>query len=125
MDIFNKPRTLCNTCVLHLQWISSHVNLKYNDIADSLAKEGTAMPQGYIEPLTYLELYSRRNALVNISWRHPPAHSRYSSEGQGAAICFKGDRKDQTALARLSSGHLKTLRHSRGDKKFNTCTIAA
>ncbi|GBO21655.1 hypothetical protein AVEN_126719-1 [Araneus ventricosus] len=44
------------------------------------------------------------------------------SEGPGAAIRFKGDRKDQTALARLSSGHLKTLRFSRGDKKFNICT---
>ncbi|GBM45401.1 hypothetical protein AVEN_58742-1 [Araneus ventricosus] len=29
---------------------------------------------------------------------------------------------DQTVLARLSSGHLKTLRFSRGDKKFNICT---
>ncbi|GBM08627.1 hypothetical protein AVEN_52464-1 [Araneus ventricosus] len=121
MDFFNKLRTLCNTCV-HLQWIPSHVNLKYNDIADSLAKEGTTMPQAYVEPLTYLELYSRRKALVNISWRHPPTHSWYRSEGPGAAIRFKGDRKDETALARLSSGHLKTLRFSRGDKKFNICT---
>ncbi|GBO06080.1 hypothetical protein AVEN_247872-1 [Araneus ventricosus] len=30
--------------------------------------------------------------------------------------------KDQTALARLSPGLLKTLRFSRGDKKFNICT---
>ncbi|GBN43591.1 hypothetical protein AVEN_45216-1 [Araneus ventricosus] len=77
MDIFNKLRTLCNTCVRHLQWIPSHVNLRYNYIADSLAKEGTTMPQAHVEPLTYLELYSRRKALVNISWRHPPAHSWY------------------------------------------------
>ncbi|GBM35832.1 hypothetical protein AVEN_43518-1 [Araneus ventricosus] len=80
------------------------------------------MPQAYVEALTYLELYSRRKALVNISWRHPPAHSWYRSEGLGAAIRFKGDRKDQTALARLSSSHLKTLRFTRGDKKFNICT---
>ncbi|GBM90387.1 hypothetical protein AVEN_222574-1 [Araneus ventricosus] len=33
-----------------------------------------------------------------------------------------GDRKGQTALARLTSGHLKTLRFSRGGKKFNICT---
>ncbi|GBM70151.1 hypothetical protein AVEN_210267-1 [Araneus ventricosus] len=66
------------------------------------------MPQAYVEPLTYLELYSRRKAIVNISWRHPPAHSWYRSEGPGAAIRFKGVRTDQTALARLSSGHLKT-----------------
>ncbi|GBM07600.1 hypothetical protein AVEN_230034-1 [Araneus ventricosus] len=97
MDIFNKIRTLRNTCVLHLQWIPSPT-------------------------LTYLELNSRRKALVNISWRHPPAHSWYRSEGPGAAIRFKGNTKDQTALARLSSGHLKTLRFSRSDKKINICT---
>ncbi|GBM66283.1 hypothetical protein AVEN_239542-1 [Araneus ventricosus] len=40
------------------------------------------------------------------------------------AVCLQtvGDRKDQTALARLTSGHLKTLRFSRGDKKFGICT---
>ncbi|GBN54510.1 hypothetical protein AVEN_160906-1, partial [Araneus ventricosus] len=38
------------------------------------------------------------------------------------SIRFKGVRKDQTALGRLSSGHLKTLRFSRGDKKFHICT---
>ncbi|GBM78742.1 hypothetical protein AVEN_129802-1 [Araneus ventricosus] len=43
-------------------------------------------------------------------------------EGPGAAIRFKGVRKDQTTLARLSSGHLKTLRFSLGDKKFKICT---
>ncbi|GBM78475.1 hypothetical protein AVEN_247731-1 [Araneus ventricosus] len=102
--------------------VVSHVNLKYNDIADCLTKEGITMPQAYVEPLTYLELYSRRKALVNISWRRPPAHSWYRSESPGAAIRFKEDRKGQTALARLSSGHLKTLRFSRGDKKFNICT---
>ncbi|GBM29407.1 hypothetical protein AVEN_253924-1 [Araneus ventricosus] len=79
------------------------------------------MPRAYEEALTYLELYSRK-AFVNISWRHPPSHSWYRSEGPGATIHFKGDRKDQTALARLTSGHLKTLRFSRGDKKFNICT---
>ncbi|GBM89764.1 hypothetical protein AVEN_109174-1 [Araneus ventricosus] len=121
MVIFNKLRTLCNTCVLHLQRIPSHENLKYNDFADSLAKEGITMPQAHVEPLTYFELYSRRKALVIISWRHPPAYLWYRREGPGAAIRFKRDRKDQTALARLSSGHLKTLRCSCGDKKFNIC----
>ncbi|GBN99515.1 hypothetical protein AVEN_70374-1 [Araneus ventricosus] len=55
MDIFDKLRTLCNTCVLHLQWIPSHVNLKYNDNADSLAKEGTTMPQAHVESLSYTQ----------------------------------------------------------------------
>ncbi|GBM56583.1 hypothetical protein AVEN_133068-1 [Araneus ventricosus] len=80
------------------------------------------MPQAYVEVLTYLELYSRRKAFVNISSRHPPAHSWYRSEVPGATIHFKGDRKDQTALSRLASGRLKTHRLSRGDKKLNICT---
>ncbi|GBM81762.1 hypothetical protein AVEN_247876-1 [Araneus ventricosus] len=80
------------------------------------------MPQANVEPLTYLELYSRRKAFVNISWRHPSAHSWYRSECLGFTIHFKGDRKDQTALTRLASVHLKTLRFSCGDKKFNICT---
>ncbi|GBN18000.1 hypothetical protein AVEN_81550-1 [Araneus ventricosus] len=57
MNISNKLMTLCNSCVLHLQWIPSHVNLKYNDIADSLAKEGTTMLKAHVEPLAYLEFY--------------------------------------------------------------------
>ncbi|GBN87631.1 hypothetical protein AVEN_108994-1 [Araneus ventricosus] len=61
--------------------------------------------KAHVESLTYLELYSRRKALVDISWRHAPAHSWYRCEGPGAAIRFKGVRKDQTALARLTSGH--------------------
>ncbi|GBO26756.1 hypothetical protein AVEN_74594-1 [Araneus ventricosus] len=53
--------------------------------------------------------------------RHPQT-SGDRSEGPGANIHFKWDRKDQTALARLSYGDLKTLRFSRGYKKFNICT---
>ncbi|GBN19900.1 hypothetical protein AVEN_227704-1 [Araneus ventricosus] len=71
----------------------------------------------------YSRTFSKaRKAFVNISWRHPPAHSWYRGEGPGASIHFKRDMKGQTALARLSSGHLKTLRFSRGDKKFIICT---
>ncbi|GBO03522.1 hypothetical protein AVEN_197805-1 [Araneus ventricosus] len=48
--------------------------------------------------------------------------SRYRSEGPVLLYDLRWDRKDQTALARLSFGHLKALRFSRGDKKFNICT---
>ncbi|GBM99805.1 hypothetical protein AVEN_164189-1 [Araneus ventricosus] len=54
IDIFNQLETLYNSCV-HLQWIPSHVNLKYNDIPGSLAKESTTMPQAYVEPLSYTQ----------------------------------------------------------------------
>ncbi|GBM41053.1 hypothetical protein AVEN_180957-1 [Araneus ventricosus] len=61
MDILetqDPEQYLCSSSTID----TSHVNLKYNDIADSLAKEVTTMPQAHVEPLTYLELYSRRKA---------------------------------------------------------------
>ncbi|GBO25475.1 hypothetical protein AVEN_4342-1 [Araneus ventricosus] len=72
MDIFNTLRTLCNSCVLHLQWIPSHVNLKYNDIADSLAKEGTTMPQAYVEALSYTQ--EERPLLTFLGGSHQLIH---------------------------------------------------
>ncbi|GBN20506.1 hypothetical protein AVEN_28303-1 [Araneus ventricosus] len=119
MDIFNKLRTLCNTRVLHLQWIPSHVNLKYNDIADSLAKEGPTMPQVYVEPLSYTQ--EERPLLTFLGGIHQLIHG-IVVKAQVLLYVLRGDRKDQTALARLSSGHFETLRFSRGDKKFNICT---
>ncbi|GIY71552.1 hypothetical protein CEXT_220671 [Caerostris extrusa] len=55
-------------------------------------KDGTSMIQVSEEPLKYLDLYSR------------------------------SERRDQTALARLSTGHLKTLRYFHRAKKFPDCT---
>ncbi|GBM69006.1 hypothetical protein AVEN_201247-1 [Araneus ventricosus] len=46
----------------------------------------------------------------------------YRSEVPGEIIHFKGDRKDQSTLGSLTSGHLKILNFSHGDKKFNICT---
>ncbi|GBL90315.1 hypothetical protein AVEN_130405-1 [Araneus ventricosus] len=67
-----------------------------------------------MDPVQFLSSLSTMDTISSHSW--------YRSEGPGATIHFKGDRNDQTALARLTSGHLKTLRFSRGDKKFNICT---
>ncbi|GBM66796.1 hypothetical protein AVEN_273942-1 [Araneus ventricosus] len=77
--------------------------------------------QAHFQVQEQIVIAEERHLLI-FSWRHPPAHSWYRSEGSGATIHFKGDRKDQTALARLTSGHLKTLRFSSDDKKFNICT---
>ncbi|GBN41277.1 hypothetical protein AVEN_225072-1 [Araneus ventricosus] len=121
MDIFNKLRTLRNTCVLHLQWIPSHVNLKYNDIVDSLAKEGTTLPQAHVGG-TYLELYSRRKALVNISWRHPPIIHGISVKAQVLLCVLRGLGKTKQLWLAYHPDTYKTLRFSRGDEKFNICT---
>ncbi|GFV93613.1 RNase H domain-containing protein [Trichonephila clavipes] len=90
---------LSGSAVIHLQWIPSHVNLKYNDIADDLAKGGTSMTQ-----------------------KQPPPHLWYLSQGPGSSNSFKGDRRDQTTFARLTMRHLKSLRFSYGAKTFPICT---
>ncbi|GBM08289.1 hypothetical protein AVEN_101422-1 [Araneus ventricosus] len=102
-----------------------------NTLPTCITNSSQEHPLAALRPLTGLRgirLVSGPNILSLVwcgSWereRHPPAHSWYHSEGPGANIYFKGDRKDQTALARLAFGHLKILRFSSGDKKFKVCT---
>ncbi|GFV83329.1 RNase H domain-containing protein [Trichonephila clavipes] len=78
--------------------IPSLVNLKYNDIADDLAKGGTSMTQVNEEPLLYLELYSKCKISINISWKQPLPHPWYLSQCPGASISFIGDRRDETTF---------------------------
>ncbi|GFU27446.1 transposable element Tcb2 transposase [Trichonephila clavipes] len=73
-------------------------------------------------PLTYLELYSKCKASINISWKQPTSHPWYLTQCFGASISFKGDRRGQTTFARLCTGHLKSLTFSHGVKTFSTCT---
>ena len=120
--VFEKLKMLSRSSIIHFQWIPSHVNLKYNDIADSLAKSGSSLPLRLAEPLTFHEMYSRRKALVNSSWKLSPPHPWYPGSSPGGALSFDGERQDQTALSRLKSGHLRTLRFSGGNKIFPTCT---
>ncbi|GIY17168.1 RNase H domain-containing protein [Caerostris darwini] len=46
----------------------------------------------------------------------------YLSERPGSSINFKDDKRDQTALVPLSTGHLKILGFFHGAKKFPVCT---
>ncbi|GIY27469.1 hypothetical protein CEXT_2351 [Caerostris extrusa] len=67
------------------------------------------MTQVKEELLMYLELYSRSKASVYTSWKQPPTHPWYLREPPGTSISFKGDSRDQSALARLSTDHIKIL----------------
>ncbi|GBN66721.1 hypothetical protein AVEN_16222-1 [Araneus ventricosus] len=40
MNILNKLKSLSVSYRIHLQWISSHINVQGNEIADALAKAG-------------------------------------------------------------------------------------
>ncbi|GFU62817.1 uncharacterized protein TNCV_4279001 [Trichonephila clavipes] len=69
------------------------------------------------EPLTYLELYSKCKAFINISRKQPSPYL-----WPQASISIKCDRRDQTTLIRLSTERLKCLRFSHGAKTFPICT---
>ncbi|GFX26281.1 RNase H domain-containing protein [Trichonephila clavipes] len=59
INIIDKLRTLSGSAMIHQQSIKSHVNLKYNDLANDLTKGSTSMAQVNEKHLTYLELYSK------------------------------------------------------------------
>ncbi|GBN79248.1 hypothetical protein AVEN_102074-1 [Araneus ventricosus] len=63
-----------------------------------------------------------RQAALEVINNIPIEATLIYTDGSKNEIGHTGDRKDETALSRLASGHLKTLRFSRGDKKFKICT---
>ncbi|GFQ76991.1 hypothetical protein TNCT_402431 [Trichonephila clavata] len=74
------------------------MNLKYNDVADDLTKDGTSMTRISEEPLTLTYTRNVKNS-INISWEQTPPHPWYLSQCPGALISFKGDKRDQTTFA--------------------------
>ncbi|GFY68813.1 uncharacterized protein TNIN_288331 [Trichonephila inaurata madagascariensis] len=61
------------------------------------------------------------NADENV-WIAPPDHPGISRKSRGGASEFDGNRKDQTAVSRLLSGHLKGMTFESGRKVFQTCS---
>ncbi|GFU72962.1 RNase H domain-containing protein [Trichonephila clavipes] len=103
-------------------WIPSHVFLICNGIVNELAKGDTATTQIHKELLTNLELYSKCNTSIKISWKPSSPHLWYLSQCSGALVNFKSEKRDQITFARLSTGLLKSLRFSHGAKTFPICT---
>ncbi|GBN30122.1 hypothetical protein AVEN_270067-1 [Araneus ventricosus] len=120
-DIVNKLRIYSSHNNIHLQWIPSHVDLFFNDLADELAKESSAELLDNRGLLTYSEIFSEVRADNNRAWRIPPIHDWYQQKHPGAALELKGDRKFQTTEARFISGHTRTLSYVQGQRLFLVC----
>ncbi|XP_071041949.1 uncharacterized protein [Parasteatoda tepidariorum] len=120
-SILHKTKILSRLREVHLQWIPSHVGVLGNDIADTLAKEGTK--ENLISPnsLTFMELASKKKKEDLASWLVPPKHHWYQSTSPGGALNIRCNRKDQTALTRLISGHLKSLSFEGSIKIYPNC----
>ncbi|GFW13045.1 uncharacterized protein TNCV_3329771 [Trichonephila clavipes] len=79
------------------------------------------MASGFLmtTPLPVLPLSNKTDN--NRTWKTPPSHGWYQQNGPGAALELKGDRKLQTAITRLISGHTRGLTFVQDQKTFPVC----
>ncbi|GFT76573.1 uncharacterized protein TNCV_3678131 [Trichonephila clavipes] len=61
---------------------------------------------------------------MNFTWRNPPVHHWYAAKSPGLSIQCRSSRAHQTALARLRSGHLRSITFVQGVKSFYTCSCS-
>ena len=93
-----------NTESLVLQWIPAHCRIEGNERADRLAKEGSELEQ--IESdLTYREVKSKIKTSLNNKWKE--SHPEYNK--QDGVYCL--NRRDQTTIFRLRTGHNRLKYH--------------
>ncbi|GBM37449.1 hypothetical protein AVEN_263127-1 [Araneus ventricosus] len=103
------------------QWIPSHVGVFDNEEADVIAKEGSALPSATSSELFTSEIYSIHKAKVNSAWKNPPTYYWYAGNCPGLSLQSVGTRFAQTALARLRSGHIKSLKFIDKENSFSSC----
>ncbi|GBL83471.1 hypothetical protein AVEN_196330-1 [Araneus ventricosus] len=93
-----------------IEWIPSHVGVIGHEVADLLAKEGSSLPSAASGELFAPEIFSIHRAKAKSTWKVPPAHEWYAGNRPGLSLQSEGTRSAQTALARLRSGHIKSLK---------------
>ncbi|GBM94352.1 hypothetical protein AVEN_3944-1 [Araneus ventricosus] len=117
-EVISKIATLSQKSRVCFQWIPSHVGVFGNEEADVLAKEGSALPSATSSELFTSEIYSIHKAIANSAWRNPLTHDWYAGNRPGLSLQSVGTRSAQTALARLRSGHIKSLKFIDKEKTF-------
>ncbi|GFT07093.1 uncharacterized protein TNCV_1416111 [Trichonephila clavipes] len=121
LDILSKLVRLGQRKQVCLQWIPSHVGVLGNEAADELAGRGCDLPNPSSTVLTHTEIPSFQRNKMNLTWRNPPAQHWYAAKSPGLSIQCRSSRAHQTALARLRSGHLRSMTFVQGVKSFFTC----
>ncbi|GBL86945.1 hypothetical protein AVEN_236103-1 [Araneus ventricosus] len=114
-EIISKIVSISEKSRICIQWIPSHVGVFNNEVADLLAKEGNALASAASGKLFASEISSIYRAKANSTCKVPPAHEWYAGNRSGLSLQSEGTRFAQTALARLRSGHIKSLKFA--DKK--------
>ncbi|GFT02217.1 RNase H domain-containing protein [Trichonephila clavipes] len=119
LDILSKLVRLGQRKQVCLQWIPSHVGVPGNE-GDELAGRGCDLPNPSSTVLTHTEIHSFQRNKMNLTWRNPPAHYWYAAKSPGLSIQCRSSRAHQTTLARLRSGHLRSMTFVHGVKSFFT-----
>ena len=102
-DLSASLASICQRHRVTLQWIPSHCNVRGNETADSLAKEGTTQEQTD-RSTTYHEAKTIIKAKEQSRWKQQhPRHNR-------ADPYYLLTRREQVAIFRLRTGHNR-LRH--------------
>jgi ribonuclease HI len=103
-DLSSTLTSLCKNHTVVLQWIPSHCNVSGNEIADSLAKEGTTKEQ-VDKSTSYPEAKTIIKAKQQNKWnRQHPQHSRTDAY-------YQLTRWEQVTLFRLRTGHNRLNHH--------------
>ncbi|GBN04715.1 hypothetical protein AVEN_207862-1 [Araneus ventricosus] len=83
--------------------------------------KGSALPSAASGELFASEISSIHRDKANSTWKVPPAHEWYAGNRLGRSRQSEGTRFAQTALARLRSGHIKSLKFVDKEKTYSSC----
>ncbi|GBN81678.1 hypothetical protein AVEN_187609-1 [Araneus ventricosus] len=120
-EIISEIVTLSQKSRVCIQWIPSHVGVFGNEVADLLAKEESALRSFASGELFASEVFSIHRAEANSTWKVPPAHEWYAGNRPCLSLQSEGTRSAQTALARLRSGHIKSLKFVDKENTSSSC----
>ncbi|GBM46819.1 hypothetical protein AVEN_132480-1 [Araneus ventricosus] len=115
-----RPLMMSGKSRVCIQWISSHVGVFGNEVADLLEKEGSALPSTASGELFASEIFSIHRAKANSTWKVPPAHEWHAGNRPGLSLKSEDTRSAQTALARIHSGHIKSLKFVDKEKTYSS-----
>ncbi|GBM91678.1 hypothetical protein AVEN_122284-1 [Araneus ventricosus] len=100
----------------------TRVNADLNGLGNDYGKKTMLTIWWDREDAVYHELQkSSETAIANSAWRNPPTHDWYAGNRPDLSLQSVGTRSAQTALARLRSGHIKSLKFIDKEKTFSSC----
>ncbi|GBO01322.1 hypothetical protein AVEN_77295-1 [Araneus ventricosus] len=98
------------------KWRGKHILCR-----NACRAQGSALPSASSSELFTSEIYSIHKAIANSAWRNPPTHDWYAGNRPGLSLQSVGTRSAQTALTRLRSGHIKSLKFIDKEKTSSSC----